>query len=75
MEAFLIMPDVLLLPQISLLQSNNHRTITQKRSFEVIGAIYKQLYDACHDPKNLYQNVNDLFSRTPEELLQTLVSQ
>lgn len=69
------MPDVLLLPQISLLQSNNHRTITQKRSFEVIGAIYKQLYDACHDPKNLYQSPTKLFSRTPEELLETLISQ
>lgn len=69
------MPDVLLLPQISLLQSNNHRTITQKRSFEVIGAIYKQLYDSCHNPKNLYQNPSSLFSRTPEELLQALISQ
>lgn len=69
------MPDVLLLPQISLLQSNNHRTIIQKRSFEVIGAIYKQLYDSCHNPKNLYQNPSSLFSRTPEELLQTLISQ
>ncbi|XP_011863125.1 PREDICTED: conserved oligomeric Golgi complex subunit 6 isoform X1 [Vollenhovia emeryi] len=75
LEAFLVMPDVLLLPQISLLQSNNHRAITQRRSFEVIGAIYKQLHDACHDPKNLYQNPSGLFSRTPEDLLQTLVSQ
>ncbi|KYN04213.1 PREDICTED: conserved oligomeric Golgi complex subunit 6 [Cyphomyrmex costatus] len=75
LEAFLVMPDVLLLPQISLLQSNNHRMITQKRSFEVIGAIYRQLFDACHDPKNLYQNPNSLFSRTPEDLLQTLISQ
>ncbi|XP_060811125.1 conserved oligomeric Golgi complex subunit 6 [Bombus pascuorum] len=74
LEAFLMMPDVLLLPQISLLQSSNHRSITQKRSFEVIGAIYKQLYEACHNPKNLYQNPNSLFSRTPEDLLQTLIS-
>ncbi|KAG5315402.1 COG6 protein, partial [Pseudoatta argentina] len=75
LEAFLVMPDVLLLPQISLLKSNNHRIITQKRSFEVIGAIYRQLFDACHDPKNLYQNPSGLFSRTPEDLLQTLISQ
>ncbi|XP_061937282.1 conserved oligomeric Golgi complex subunit 6 isoform X2 [Apis cerana] len=74
LEAFLVMPDVLLLPQISLLQSSNHRSIVQKRSFEVIGAIYKQLYESCHDPKNLYQNANSLFSRTPEDLLQTLIS-
>ncbi|KAF7382195.1 conserved oligomeric Golgi complex subunit 6-like [Vespula maculifrons] len=75
LEAFLVMPEVLLLPQINLLQSNNHREVTKKRSFEVIGAIYKQLYEACHDSKNLYKNPNGLFSRTPEELLQILVSQ
>lgn len=69
------MPDVLLLPQISLLQSNNHRLVTQRRSFEVIGAIYKQLYEACHNPKNLYQNPNSLFSRTPEDLLRILISE
>ncbi|XP_015521577.1 conserved oligomeric Golgi complex subunit 6 [Neodiprion lecontei] len=74
LEAFLVMPDILLLPQISLLQSNTHRTVTQRRSFEVIGAIYKQLYDGCHDPKNNYQNPNSLFTRTPEELLKALVS-
>jgi hypothetical protein len=66
------MPDVLLLPQISLLQSNNHRINTQRRSFEVIGAIYKKLYKACHDSKNLYQNPDSLFSYTPEELLKAL---
>ncbi|XP_051162714.1 conserved oligomeric Golgi complex subunit 6 [Leptopilina boulardi] len=74
LEAFIVMPDVLLLPQISLLQSTTHRTVAQKRSFEVISAIYKQLYEACHDPKNLYQNSDSLFSRTPEELLKTLIS-
>lgn len=74
MEAFIAMPDVLFLPQISLLQSTTHRSVAQKRSFEVISAIYKQLYEACHDPKNLYQNSDSLFSRTPEELLKTLIS-
>lgn len=74
LEAFIAMPDVLFLPQISLLQSTTHRSVAQKRSFEVISAIYKQLYEACHDPKNLYQNSDSLFSRTPEELLKTLIS-
>lgn len=69
------MPDVLLLPQISLLQSSTFRTNTQRRAFEVICAIYKQLYDACHEPKNLYQNPSSLFSHTPEELLKMLCSQ
>ena len=68
------MPDVLLLPQISLLQSTTHRSIAQKRSFELIGAIYKQLYEACHEPKNLYQNPDSLFSRTPQDLIKTLIA-
>ncbi|OXU30760.1 hypothetical protein TSAR_013226 [Trichomalopsis sarcophagae] len=75
LEGFLVMPDVLLLPQISLLQSSTHRTNTQRRAFEVIGAIYKQLYDACHEPKNLYQNPGSLFGHTPEELLKMLFAQ
>lgn len=38
------MPDVLLLPQVNLLQSSAHRSTVQKRSFNVIVAIYKQIY-------------------------------
>lgn len=38
------MPDVLLLPQVNLLQSATHRSTVQKRSFNVIIAIYKQIY-------------------------------
>lgn len=75
LEAFLVMPDVLLLPQINLLQSNKHREVTKRRSFEVIGAIYKQLYEACHDEKNNYKNPSGLFTRTPEELLRILVTE
>lgn len=67
------MPDMLLLPQISLLQSSTHRTTTQRRSFELIAAIYRQLYDACYDPKNLYQNPSSIFARSPDELLKKLI--
>ncbi|XP_011494855.1 PREDICTED: conserved oligomeric Golgi complex subunit 6 [Ceratosolen solmsi marchali] len=72
LETFLVMPDILLLPQISLLQSSNHRINVQRRAFEVIGAIYKQLYEACHESKNRYQNPDSLFSFTPEALLKML---
>lgn len=44
LDSFLEMPDVLLLPQVNLLQSNAHRSAVQKRSFNVIVAIYKQIY-------------------------------
>lgn len=69
------MSDILLLPQVSLIQSNIYRTTTQRRSFEIIGAIYKQLYEACHKPENLYQNPYSLFNRTPEELSKVLSAQ
>ena len=38
------MPDVLLLPQVNLLQSAAHRNTVQKRAFNVIIAIYRQIY-------------------------------
>lgn len=44
MDSFVEMPDVLLLPQVNLLQSSAHRSTVQKRSFNVIIAIYKQIY-------------------------------
>lgn len=44
LDSFLEMPDVLLLPQVNLLQSSAHRSTVQKRSFNVIIAIYKQIY-------------------------------
>lgn len=44
-EAFLDVPEMLLLPQVNLLQSNTHRATVQRRSFSVIVAIYRQLYE------------------------------
>lgn len=44
LDSFLEMPDVLLLAQVNLLQSSAHRSTVQKRSFNVIVAIYKQIY-------------------------------
>lgn len=44
-EAFLDVPEMLLLPQVNLLQSSTHRTTVQRRSFSVIVAIYGQLYE------------------------------
>lgn len=61
------MPDVLLLPQVNLLQSSAHRTTVQKRSFNVIIAIYKQIYGNSFFPfhflnlQNIYDNNSILF--------------
>jgi hypothetical protein len=67
-----VMPDMLLLPQICLLLSSTHRSTVQHRAFEVIAAIYKQLYEAVHDPENLYQNPGVLMPRTPDQVLKLL---
>ncbi|XP_057326949.1 conserved oligomeric Golgi complex subunit 6 [Microplitis mediator] len=74
LESFLSMSDSFLLPQINLLKNCNTRSIVLKRSFQVIGAIYKQLYEACHDPKNQYENPDKLFVKTPDELMEKLLS-
>lgn len=72
MDAFLEMPEILLLQQVSLLQSTNHRLTVQKRSQSVIVAIYKQLYDRVHDPSNEYQNSGSVFKKTPDEVAELL---
>jgi hypothetical protein len=67
-----VMPDMLLLPQIGLLISSVHRSTVQRRAFEMIVAIYRQLYGAVHDPENLYQNPGILMPRTPDQVLKLL---
>lgn len=68
------LPDMLLLPQISLLLSTIHRNNVKQRSFEVICSIYKQLYQCVHDPLNGYQNPGALITHTPEQVQQLLLS-
>lgn len=65
-------PDMALLPQINLLLSSKHKKAVQKRAFDVLLAIYKQLYEGVHDPNNLYENPQNILSRTPEELVNML---
>ncbi|XP_075165581.1 conserved oligomeric Golgi complex subunit 6 [Haematobia irritans] len=72
MEAFLQMPEVLLLPQIQLIMSSSHRSAVQKRSFNVIVAIYKQIYDRVHDPANGFEHPENIFSKTPEQVAKIL---
>ncbi|KAH1005075.1 hypothetical protein HUJ04_006131 [Dendroctonus ponderosae] len=61
-------PDSILLPQIGLLLSSKHKKAVQKRSFAVLLAIYRQLYDAVHNPVNHYENPAEILSKTPDEL-------
>ncbi|KAK4876961.1 hypothetical protein RN001_009467 [Aquatica leii] len=65
-------PNSMLLPQINLLSSSKHKKSVQKRAFDVLLAIYKQLYEGVHDPVNLYENPENILSRTPVELVQML---
>ncbi|KAF4531926.1 hypothetical protein B566_EDAN000955 [Ephemera danica] len=72
LDSFLTMPEVLLLPQIRMLQSASHRRTVQRRSYEVIAAIYRQLYEAVHDPSNMYQSPSLLMPRKPDQVLELL---
>ncbi|XP_063376329.1 conserved oligomeric Golgi complex subunit 6 [Cydia fagiglandana] len=72
-DMFIVSPEVYTLPQLNLLLSHNHKLFVKKRSFEVILAIYGQLYQAVFDPMNGYVNPQDIVKRTPEEVNKLLL--
>ncbi|XP_050361559.1 conserved oligomeric Golgi complex subunit 6 [Nymphalis io] len=72
-DMFLVTPDVYILPQLNLLISHTHKSFVKKRAFEVIMAIYEQLYQAIHDPKNGYTEPQIIVRRTPNEVKKLLV--
>lgn len=45
----------------------------QKRTFDVLIAIYKQLYEQIHDSTNLYEMPDTILTKTPDELAQMLI--
>ncbi|KAJ1525454.1 hypothetical protein ONE63_010265 [Megalurothrips usitatus] len=73
LDGFLALPDMLLLPQISLLLSTVHRNNVKQRAFEVICTVFKQLYAAVYDPSNGYENPSALISCTPEQVQELLL--
>lgn len=64
------MPELLLLPQVTCLLSSTHRVNVQKRSIQVIVAIYTQLYNAINDPANGYPDTMNL--KPPKEISDVL---
>lgn len=73
-DSFLISADVYILPQLTLLLSHSHKSLVKKRSFEVISAVYTQLYQAIYNPKNGYTDPQAVIRRTPEEVNKLLLS-
>ncbi|CAG9810797.1 unnamed protein product [Chironomus riparius] len=71
LDSFIECPEMLILPQVNLLQSTNYAGIVQKRAFSVIAAIYKQLYEKIHSGE--YPNPDQLLSKKPEEVHAMLV--
>lgn len=69
-DEFLEMPDILLLPQVNLLMASSHREAVQKRSFNVIHAIYKQLYEKVMEVDSGFDA--SLFQKTPDMVLEML---
>ncbi|KAH8407553.1 hypothetical protein KR222_005318, partial [Zaprionus bogoriensis] len=74
LDAFLQLPDVLLLPQVQLIMSTAHRSAVQRRSFNVIVAIYKQIYERVHDPANGFDQPDALLHKTPEQVAHILAA-
>ncbi|KAL0894858.1 hypothetical protein ABMA27_013373 [Loxostege sticticalis] len=71
-DMFLVSPDVYMLPQLNLLLSHTHKSMVKKRSFEVILAVYAQLYQSVHDPINGYTEPQSVVRRTPDEVKKLL---
>jgi hypothetical protein len=71
LDAFIECPEMLILPQVNLLQSASYASVVKKRAFSVIAAIYKQLYERIHSGE--YQNPGELLSKSPDEVQNTLV--
>lgn len=65
-------PDVVLLSQINLLLSSKHKKTVQKRAFDVLLAIYKQLYENVYDPINLYESPQQILETPPDDLFKML---
>ncbi|KAH8307738.1 hypothetical protein KR044_011752 [Drosophila immigrans] len=74
MDAFLELPDVLLLPQVQLIMSSSHRGTVQRRAFNVIVAIYKQIYERVHDPANGFEQPEALLHKTPDQVAHILAT-
>lgn len=72
LDTLITHPESLLLQQIHLLLSSKHKKVVQKRAFDVLLAIYKQMYEGVHNPANLYENPNEILGRTPEDLAKLL---
>lgn len=68
-------PESSLLPQINLLSSSKHKHAIQKRAFDLLIAIYKQLYEGINNPSNLYENPHLILNKTPEDLTRSLNKQ
>ncbi|XP_038208995.1 conserved oligomeric Golgi complex subunit 6 [Zerene cesonia] len=72
-DMFLVTPDVYILPQLNLLLSHTHKSLVKKRAFEVIFAIYDQLYDAINDQNNGYVDPQIIVRRSPSEVKKLLM--
>ena len=67
-DAFLVAPDVYLLPQSRLLSSSSHRKGVTKRSLEVVAASYAQLFTAVYDQSKGIENPSALMPKTPDQV-------
>nr|CAG4651713.1 EOG090X03SX [Triops cancriformis] len=68
LENYLANADLLPSPQWRLLSSAGHRSIVQTRALDAVMAIYRQLYNAVHDPASGYSNPSSIMPCSPEQI-------
>ncbi|XP_065226568.1 conserved oligomeric Golgi complex subunit 6 [Planococcus citri] len=74
LENFTHSPSSIMLPQITFIANNAQREKILKRSYEVIVAVYKQLYDCVYEPTNLYRDPKTLMPHSPQYIQEVLMS-
>lgn len=73
-DSFLSVPDSLVLPQCLLMLSTRLRDATHRQSMELVCNAYRDIFEAVHNPANLYSNPNYIAQRTPEQVTALLLS-
>ncbi|XP_062521399.1 conserved oligomeric Golgi complex subunit 6-like [Corticium candelabrum] len=72
-DSFLSVPDSLMLPQCRQLLSTRLCDTAYRQAMEMVCGAYKGVFDAVHNPNNLYNDPSWVVSRTPEQVTALLL--
>lgn len=71
-DSYLASPDVLVIPQCSLILSARVRENVKKQSVDLICSAYNHMYEAICKPENDYKEPQGIVPRTPDQVVKLL---